>query len=127
MPMMILNRKHTLGSTYGHSVLFEKDTPVHVPPLLYPEAIAIGAIAADGSVPSVLQDAPPSTTPIDPVERATRISAAVERLIAANNRSDFAASGMPTVKAVSRETSFEVYAKEVAVAWQAYHDAKAAV
>ena len=126
MPNMILNRDYTLSSLFGHSIAFKKDAVTSVPPAVYAEALAIGATLADGGPANILKDDPTDPVPADPAERAAQILAAITRLVVRNHRGDFAASGMPAVKAVSRETGFDVPAREVTAAWQAYNDAKAA-
>ena len=89
-------------------------------------AIAIGAQPADGSDPNVLEDKKDSKAPADPAERSPLILAAVEKIVAGNERKDFTAAGSPTVKAVERELGFDVDAREIAAVWQEYHEKKAA-
>lgn len=126
LPKLVLNRNHVLSTAKGHSFAFEKGKPVHVPPSIYQDAIAIGAQPEDGSPPDVLEKAKPNTTPADPAERNARILAAITKLVEANSRKDFTAAGSPAVKAVERELGFDVDGREVADAWQKYHDEKAA-
>jgi hypothetical protein len=40
----ILNRDRTVVSTLGHSVEFKKGVPTYVPPVLYAEVSAVGAM-----------------------------------------------------------------------------------
>ena len=47
--LLVLNRNYVLTTTKGHSVAFEKGKPTHVPPAIYQEALAIGAIPPDGA------------------------------------------------------------------------------
>ena len=42
-----LNRNYVLASTMGHTIAFEKGKATHVPPHLYKEARAIGALPED--------------------------------------------------------------------------------
>ena len=51
--LLVLNRNYVLTTTKGHSVAFEKGKPTHVPPAIYQEALAIGAIPPDGADPLV--------------------------------------------------------------------------
>lgn len=126
MPELILNRNYTLTTTKGHSVVFMKDEPTFVPNVIYQEAIAIGAQPADGTDPDVLKDEVKDNTPADPADRAPMILAAIEALIARNDREDFTAAGTPTAAAVSKEVGFKVQNKEIAPVMQQYHDNKAA-
>lgn len=123
---LVLNRSYTLISTKGYAVRFEKGKPVHVPPPVYAEAIAIGAQPEDGSDPNVLDDEVKDTAPTDSVERLAKVSEAIEKLVARNAREDFTAAGAPSVRAVSQEAGFRVDVREISAAWQARHDRLAA-
>ena len=121
---MILNRNHTMTSTYGHSVRFVKDQPVHVPPALYHEALAIGALFADGETLEV-EVKNEDGAPTDPQARSEAIYKAVVALVERNDVDDFTAAGSPKVDAVTRAAGFKVVSKEIATAWQTHHDRKA--
>lgn len=122
----VLNRNYVLGSTFGHSVLFEKDVPTFVPAQLISAALAIGALPEDGQPVEGLHEKPPEgSPPTDPAERSALILMAIESLAEKNLREDFTAAGSPTVDAVTREIGFRVQAREIALAWQKYHDKKA--
>lgn len=124
-PLLVLNRNYVLTTTKGHVIAFEKGKPTFVPPIVYAEALAIGALPEDGADPEVLEKDDPSRPPMDPSDRNPLILAAIKTLLARNEREDFTAAGSPTVDAVTKEVGFKVAAKEIAVQWQAYHDAKA--
>lgn len=126
LPKLVLNRDHVLATTKGHMIAFKKGEPTHVPAAVYQDAIAIGAQPEDGSDPNVLEDKKDSKAPADPAERNPLILAAIEKIVAGNERKDFTAAGSPTVKAVEREVGFDVDAREVATVWQEYHEKKAA-
>lgn len=126
LPKLTLNRDYVLATTKGHIIAFKKDKPTHVPASCFQDAIAIGAVPADGSDPNVLEDKQDSKAPADPAERSPLILAAIEKIVAGNERKDFTAAGSPTVKAVERELGFDVDAREVATVWQEYHEKKAA-
>jgi hypothetical protein len=123
---MTLNRDYVLATNKGHSIAFKKDVPTHVPGIVYQNAIAIGAVPSDGDAPNVLppedDEAPPIT---DADDRTKHIMGAIEKLVARNERGDFTAAGAPAVDAVFDLTGFRAQAKEIAVVWQAYRDAKA--
>ncbi|GIV03792.1 MAG: hypothetical protein KatS3mg015_2622 [Fimbriimonadales bacterium] len=126
LPKLVLNRDYVLTTTKGHSIAFKKGEPTHVPASCYQDAIAIGAQPEDGSDPNVLEDQKVNKAPSDPAERNPRILAAIEKIVAGNERKDFTAAGSPTVRAVEREVGFDVDAREVAAMWQEYHEKKAA-
>lgn len=126
LPKLVLNRDYVLTTTKGHVITFKKGEPTHVPAAVYQDAIAIGAQPEDGSEPNVLKDEKTYKAPADPAERNPLILAAIEKIVAGNERKDFTAAGSPTVKAVEREVGFDVDAREVATVWQEYHEKKAA-
>lgn len=126
LPKLTLNRDYVLATTKGHIIAFKKDKPTHVPASCFQDAIAIGAVPADGSDPNVLEDKQDSKAPADPAERSPLILAAIEKIVAGNERKDFTAAGSPTVKAVERELGFDVDAREIAAVWQEHHEKKAA-
>jgi hypothetical protein len=114
---MTLNRNLTLTSLYGHSVRFAKGEAANVPPIMFAEALAIGAEFADGEglPPPVETEA---NVPVDPIERDARILAAVLAIAERNDNKEFTASGHPKANVVSRQAGFEVSPKDVAKAWQ---------
>lgn len=124
-PKLVLNRNYVLTTNKGHSIEFVKGKPVHVPPAVYADAIAIGAVPEDGSDANLLEDAPRDNAPADPAERAPLILEAIKALVERNRREDFTAAGAPTAPAVTEQVGFKVQAKEVATVWQAYHEQKA--
>lgn len=126
LPKLTLNRDYVLTTTKGHVIAFKKGEPTHVPASCYQDALAIGAQPADGSDPNVLEDRKEGKAPADPAERSPLILAAIEKIVASNERKDFTAAGSPTVKAVERELGFDVDSREVATVWQEYHEKKAA-
>lgn len=118
---MVLNRNHTLTSIYGHSVRFEKDVPTHVPPVMHPEAVAIGAVYVDGKGVQVDEDKR-VPEPTDPAARDAAILAAVIAIADKNDAHDFSGSGVPKTDAVSALAGFKVSGKDVAKAWQVRAD-----
>lgn len=126
LPKLVLNRDYVLTTTKGHVIAFKKGEPTHVPASCYQDAIAIGAQPEDGSEPNVLEDQKANKAPSDPAERSPLILAAIEKIVADNERKDFTAAGSPTVKAVERELGFDVDAREIAAVWQEYHEKKVA-
>lgn len=122
---MVLNRNLTLDTIYGQSIRFVKNEPTHVPSICVAAALAIGAEFVDGSGVEV-EEPEAVGEPMDPAERAMRTLAAVTQLADKNNNADFTAAGMPKVDSVGHVLGYKASAKEIATAWQAYHDAKAA-
>lgn len=117
---MVLNRNYTMASTLGHTIQFKRNVPTHVPAILRSQAIAIGAVPADGSDPNVLQDEPQvSAAPADPMERIDAVRKAIELIVRRNERGDFTAAGIPTTVAVSQAAGWKVQAREIAHEWQA--------
>jgi hypothetical protein len=125
--MLVTNRDITLNTTKGHSLEFKAGVPTHVPGVVYQDAIAIGAVPAEGGAPN-LPTEPSKPEPVTDVDdRAAHIMEAIKLLVERNGRGDFTAAGAPTVDAVFDITGFRAQAKEIAVVWQSYRDAKAAV
>lgn len=124
--MLTLNRDFTLNSLYGHSIHFEKDKPTYVPPILHAAALSVGAQAASGA-DLIKEDEKPEGAPVDLVERDNAILAAIKVLVDRNDRDDFTAAGMPSVKALSTELGWKVQGNEVGAVWQRYNDEKAGV
>jgi len=120
--LLVLNRNHVLNTTKGHSVVFWKNVPTHVPPALYQDALAIGAVPADGSPPVVNEPAKTTKGPVDPAERTPLIFSAIERIVAENARENFTAAGHPSPDAVSRLVGFKVGAREIAPVWQSFNE-----
>ena len=124
---LTLNRNFTLNTDKGHSIEFKAGVPTHVPGIVYQDALAIGAVPSEGGAPAVPVD-PAKPEPVTDVDdRHSHIMEAIKLLVERNGRGDFTAAGAPAVDAVFDITGFRVQAKEIAVVWQAYRDAKAAV
>lgn len=126
MPEFVLHRDFTLATTKGHRIAFTKDVPVHVPDVVVPDVVAIGAVPANGKPVDVVKEEVRPVTQDDPGRRASDVQSAIEMLVESNNRSDFAASGAPTIAAIAKITGYEISRKERDEAWQKYHDLKAA-
>lgn len=120
--MLVLARNFTLSSAKGHAVTFVKDVPTHVPPSIYQEAMAIGAIPPEGDAPFHEERAKTDAAPVDPTERAPLILSVVELLADENLSTNFTAAGVPSVDAVTKLVGFKVQSKEIAQVWQMYHD-----
>lgn len=124
MPYFTLHRNYILRTTKGHSIAFTKGAKAWVPPICVPDAVAIGAVPEDESIDVLPAElAPKPELPAD--ERKTRILAAIETLVARNERGDFTAAGMPHCKKLESLCGFEVYNRERDDVWMAYTKAKA--
>ena len=110
--MVLSNRTFTLRTTLGHSILFEKDVPVNVPPSIVSQAMAIGAAPVDGENPLPTPETP-SIMPVDPISRQQEIRVVVEEMFKTNNREEFTASGNPKVNAVSARLDYKIDSREL--------------
>lgn len=119
---MVLARDYRLMSTKGYSVLFAKNTPVDVPDPAVREAVSIGAVAVDGTdVDPTPEDRMPNMGPRDRETRDKEIEDAIRKLIAANNKEDFNAAGVPTVEALSRVAGYKITSAERNPVWTRVH------
>jgi hypothetical protein len=125
LPKLVLNRNYTLTSLYGHVVQFVKGEPTYVPPSVYQEALSIGATPENGQEIDAFVEERKEDIPLSPIERSTKLQAAIETLIERNNRTDFTAAGAPSRDAIARLAGFTVNQKELNSEWQRYHEKKA--
>lgn len=110
-----LNRDRVHASLLGLSVEFKKGVPTHVPPALYAEVQAIGAVPEDEIAEA---EAPvKSAEPSDPVKRKEDIFAAFEVLALRNSREDFTAGGSPRDQALESILGWRLSAKERDMLW----------
>lgn len=126
MPEMLLNRTFVLPTTKGQIIHFRKGESTWVPPGCVSEALAIGAVLADGSDANVIEQVDISKAPDDPVLREKMLLDLFGKLIAVNQRNDFTAAGAPHIKAIERELKFKVDNKERDAVWHKFHDLQAA-
>lgn len=109
------HRNHVLASVLGLSVEFKKGVPTHVPPELYNEAVAIGAVPEDE-----IQDEKPAVKtnePTDPNKRKEDIFAAFDMLALRNERTDFTAGGAPRDQVLESILGWKLSAKERDALW----------
>lgn len=109
----ILNRNYTHASKLGHAIEFEKDVPTHVPPALYAEVQAIGALPEE-ELPE-----PASKLPGEPEgeKRNEDMLAAIAALVERNTRTDFGANGIPTLQALTSVLGWKPSATEARQMW----------
>ena len=122
--LFTLNRNLTIHSKLGHSIRFAKGEPTWVPHLLIEEVLAVGAVPADGEA-GIAEVEVPKQPELSDQDRGQAILAAVELVAEGNVRTDFTAGGTPKASAVSRVTGFEVFTREVNIAWQEFHNKQA--
>lgn len=110
-----LNRDRTYASLLGRAIEFKKGVPTHVPPELYAEVQAIGAVP-ESEVP---EDAQAAVTkePADAAARKADIFAAFEMLALRNERGDFTAGGSPRDNALEAILGWKLSAKERDALW----------
>ena len=110
-----LNRDRVHASVLGLSVEFKKGVPTHVPPELYAEVQAIGAVPED----EIVEEAAAAKTsePNDPNKRKEEVFAAFEILALRNDRNDFTAGGAPHGSALEPILGWKLSAKERDTLW----------
>jgi hypothetical protein len=110
----ILNRDRNVASLMGHTVAFKKGEPTHVPPEMYADVIAAGAVPEEELTE---KDVPKPDYPTDPAEREAALFEAFETLALRNNSGDFTAGGVPREGVLEKAVGFKVSAKEREAAW----------
>ena len=119
---MVLARDFRLMSTKGYSIAFSKGVPTDVPDPAVREAVMIGAVAVDGTdVDPTPEDRLPNMGPRDREVRDREIEAAIRKIVAANDKEDFNAAGVPTVEAISRVAGYKVASAERNPVWARVH------
>ena len=118
-----LNRNHILSSTSGHSIEFIKGELTHVPPGMYAEVMAIGALPEENlSEPTETA----SREPADPIARKTAIFAGFEQMVLAKKRDAFTGTGVPHAKALTAQIGFAIDNKERDTLWAEFNLAQKA-
>lgn len=110
-----MNRNFTVASTMGHAVEFIKGVPTHVPPALYAEVQAVGAIPEE-EIPED-EAAAKSNEPSDPLVRKSALFEAFDKIALRGRREDFTAGGSPTNAVLAAELGWTVAAKERDIVW----------
>ena len=115
----VMHRNRTIVSTSGHAVEFAKGELTHVPPAMYEQVMAAGAVPEeeldlDPKVEGAIEE------PSDPSVRRKDIFAAMEKVTLRGKRDEFTASGAPHAKVLSNELGWTVSNKERDQAWAAF-------
>jgi hypothetical protein len=124
MAEFLLNRNHTVRSTSGYALVFQKGIPLYVPPVMIQEVLAIGAERLDAGQDSHVQEPVALREPLGE-EREGEILSAIDLIVEKNEPRDFTATGMPTVKAVSAIVGFAVDKRELSDVWTKRNEARA--
>lgn len=120
----ILMRNRTFATLSGHSIAFKKGEPTYVPPEAHKEVIGIGAVPEEDIEEP---EAPVSKEITDPAERQKAIFDAFDNIVLRARREDFAASGVPSQKAIEAELGWPLaHQKERATLWEQYKAEKGA-
>lgn len=110
-----MSRDRTYASTLGLAIEFKKGEPTHVPPELYAEVQAIGAVPED----EIQEPKANSLTkePSDPNKRKEDIFTAFEMIALRNGRDDFTAGGAPRDQVLESVLGWKLSAKERDMLW----------
>lgn len=111
-----LNRDRTVVSTLGHSVEFKKGVPTYVPPELYAEVSAVGAMPEHELTEEEVKKTAPAE-PADPAEREAAVFAAFEGIMLRGRREDFTAGGAPHPKVLAQALGWTLHNKERDILW----------
>lgn len=117
------NRDITVSSTCGRSVEFKKDVPVHVPPAMYGEVQAVGAVPEEAIV---VEESKSPVEPTCPIQRKALVEKAYDKLIEDGEREAFTAAGSPTIEVIQALSGIKLTAPERDTSWDTYRQEKAA-
>lgn len=121
----MMHRDRTIPSTSGHCIEFKKGVLTHVPPCMYEEVMAAGAVPEE----ELNLDEKPkdeNTEPQDPTVRKKALFETFAKIVTRNRREDFSASGAPHHKVVASELGWAtLHAKELNPAWTEFKTGKA--
>lgn len=122
MPLMKLNRNHTLATTTGHMLGFKKGVPLYVPPVCVELALAIGAEAVDEDgkkeIDKHFEGQEPKETPeLTAKQQRGKLKEVLEGIASRNDRDDFKASGRPKLAVIKAQCDFPVEQKIADELW----------
>jgi hypothetical protein len=113
----VLNRNKTHSSRLGHTIQFIKGVKTHVPPELWPEVRAFGAVPAEDIPEEALED---QAEPRDPQARKALIFATMEKMVVDGKRADFTGTGAPHAGSMKDRMGFAIDAKERDTLWSEF-------
>ncbi len=118
---MTMNRDILHVSTMGRSVEFKKGVPIHVPPKMVKEIIALGGTVSEEQdqveVKAVLAEIQKDAD--DAEARAPAINEAIRAMVERNQRGDMTAGGRPNLNVLAKLTGFTVSSQELEPLWLA--------
>ena len=115
----MMHRNRTIVSTSGHAIEFKKGELTHVPPSMYDEVMAAGAVPEE-ELDLDPKDPDAVVEPTDPSARRQALFEAFETVALRGRREDFTASGAPHAKVLSDLLGWTVQNKERDAAWAAF-------
>ena len=115
----VLHRNRTIASAMGISIAFEKGVPAQVPPQMYAEVIAAGAVPEEELSDDELKNEK-TNGPADADERKLALFDVFEKIVLRNVREEFTAGGAPHGAVLVKELGWPVAAKERDIAWQEF-------
>jgi hypothetical protein len=127
MPTMQMPRNFTVRTRSGHTLVFEKGVPIHVPDdlVVIEECQRFGAaFVSPTDQEQILKEEEASRGRLDlpktPAERRERILTLMRdmALNQENHRSHFTAANRPSARYVQSTLKFDVSAQEVEELWQ---------
>lgn len=104
---------------------FQKGKPTWVPPECVNDAVAIGAVRADGEGVDVLGPEEKPEEQLSQEDREALITAAIEEIVKRNDSAEFDGAGKPSMPALKALVKFSFDKKERDAIWQKYRNAKA--
>lgn len=112
----VLHKTRVVASTMGLAIEFEKGVPMFVPPYMYNEVLAIGAVPESELAEDDLKTGNPGEI-VEPVARKEAIMKALEAIALRNVREEFTAGGAPHNAVLAKELGWPVPAKERDTSW----------
>lgn len=100
--LMVSPRDYRLSSLCGYCVPFKENVPIMVPPMVYLEALEIGARPVEAVEPPKVSIDPP---PVDASANAKALEMALLAIIARNDPDDLKKDGTPKTNKVVAEMS----------------------
>lgn len=113
--MFTMPQDKTVATKLGHTIIFKKGEPTHVPKECWRAVQAEGAVPCD-ELPETKSKAKPEVS--DPQDRRIAVFKAFEQLVEKNKRGDFSANGVPKTNAIEKITDFDIDAKERDALWR---------
>ena len=116
----VMHRNRTIVSTSGHAIEFVKGELTHVPPTMYEEVMAAGAVPEEELDLDPKQELE-NPEPQDPETRKAALFTVFEKIVLRGKREDFDASGVPHPKALVKELGWDtIHNKERVATWTAF-------